>query len=573
VLARLFQEPGPVLFTLLSGLILIGAQLGMPVFTQIYIDEVWGSGMRQWLKPMLWAMALMIVLQAVGGQLQRLGSRHLSRRLNSRGALGFEQHVLSLPERFFSQRYAGDISQRVQLNQDVATFIAEGLLPLVSGLVLLVLYLLLTLAYSPWLGLVVAISTGLNAVLVLLSLRQQRDATLQLQKDAGKAEAVLMAGLRDMEMVKSTAIETDVLQRFAGYRTRVQTFLHNLSLRQSSLALLPDLLSQLNSLAVLMVGFLLVLQGQLTLGMVLAAQQVATGLKAEIDRLIAFVAELPRIETAVLRLQDVLDHPIDPLLEPRTEAARESWPIERQRLSGAISIDNLSFRFAPVRPPLIEGLHLEIQAGERLALVGASGSGKSTLARLLAGLLQPSSGVILYDGRPLVEVPRSVAVASIAMVQQDISLYAISVRDNLCLWRPDVSEDQIWSACADAQLVEMITALPDGLNTVLAEGGRDLSGGQRQRLELARVLLQDPTILILDEATSALDAETERRVDEALRRRACTQILVAHRLSTIRDADQILVLERGRVVQRGRHERLMTEPEGAYARLVAEGEL
>jgi ABC-type multidrug transport system fused ATPase/permease subunit len=166
-----------------------------------------------------------------------------------------------------------------------------------------------------------------------------------------------------------------------------------------------------------------------------------------------------------------------------------------------------------------------------------------------------------------------VAVASIAMVQQDISLYAISVRDNLCLWRPDVSEDQLWSACADAQLIEIITALPDGLNTVLAEGGRDLSGGQRQRLELARVLLQDPTILILDEATSALDAETERRIDEALRRRACTQILVAHRLSTIRDADQILVLERGRVVQRGRHEQLMTDPEGAYARLVAEGEL
>jgi ABC-type bacteriocin/lantibiotic exporter with double-glycine peptidase domain len=478
-----------------------------------------------------------------------------------------------LPERFFSQRYAGDISQRVQLNQDVATFIAEGLLPLVSGLVLLVLYLLLTLAYSPWLGLVVAISTGLNAVLVLLSLRQQRDATLQLQKDAGKAEAVLMAGLRDMEMVKSTAIEADVLQRFAGYRTRVQIFLHNLSLRQASLALLPDLLSQLNTLALLMVGFLLVLQGQLTLGMVLAAQQVATGLKAEIDRLIAFVTELPNIETAVLRLQDVLDHPIDPLLEPKTEAARESWPIERQRLSGAIRIDNLSFRFAPVRPPLIDGLDLEIQAGERLALVGASGSGKSTLARLLAGLLQPSSGEILYDGRPLVDVPRSVAVASIAMVQQDISLYAISVRDNLCLWRPDVSEEQIWSACADAQLIDMITALPDGLNTVLAEGGRDLSGGQRQRLELARVLLQDPTILILDEATSALDAETERRIDEALRRRACTQILVAHRLSTIRDADQILVLERGRVVQRGRHEQLMTDPEGAYALLVAEGEL
>ena len=573
VRSRLFKEPGPLLFTLLASLLLIGPQLAMPVFSQIYVDEVWNSGLRQWLKPMLWAMALMILLQALGGQLQRLGIRQLSRRLDSRGALGFEQHVLALPERFFSQRYAGDVSQRVQLNREVAEFIAERLLPLSTGLVLLVLYLGLTLAYSPLLGLVVVTSTALNTGLVLLSLRQQRDATLQLQKDAGKAEAVLMAALRDMEMVKSTAIEADVLQRYAGYRSRVQALVHKLSLRQASLALLPGLLSQLNSLAVLMVGFLLVLGGQLTLGMLLAAQQVAAGLKAEIDRLIAFVADLPRIETAVLRLQDVLDHPIDPLLAPAALAAQAAWPAERRRLSGAIELVNLSFRFAPARPPLIEGLNLEIKAGQRLALVGASGSGKSSLARLLSGLLQPSGGEILYDGVPLEAVPRAVAVASIAMVQQEIAIYAISLRENLCLWRSEVSDDQIWSACRDAQLIEMIEALPEGLNTVLAEGGRDLSGGQRQRLELARVLLRDPTILILDEATSALDAETERRVDEALRRRACTQILVAHRLSSIRDADQILVLERGQVVQRGRHEELLTEPEGAYARLLADGEL
>lgn len=408
--------------------------------------------------------------------------------------------------------------------------------------------------------------TGLNAALVGLNLRLQRDATQQLQKDAGKAEAASMGALRQIEMVSSTATEADVWQRYAGYRTRVQAFSHRLGLRQTALGLLPGLLSQIIGLGVLVVGFLLVLGGQLTLGMLLAAQQVAAGLKAEIDRLIAFVSELPQIESAVLRLQDVLEHPPDPLLQ----RASGAWPPERRRLSGAIRIEELSYRFAPVRPPLIDGLTLAIDPGQRLALVGGSGSGKSTLARLLAGLLQPSAGQILYDGLPLAAVPRAVRLASIAMVQQEIALYGLTVRDNLCLWRPGLDDDQLWAACREAELAEVIAGLPDGLDTVLREGGTDLSGGQRQRLELARVLLGEPAILILDEATSALDAESERRINRALRRRACTQIVVAHRLSTVRDADLILVLEQGQVVQQGRHGPLLADTDGAYARLLAE---
>lgn len=379
-----------------------------------------------------------------------------------------------------------------------------------------------------------------------------------------------MAALVDMEMVKSTAIEGDVLQRFAGFQRRVQGFLHRLSRRQAVLGLVPTLLSQLNTLGVLLVGFLLVLQGQLTLGMLLAAQQVAAGLKGEIDRVVGFVADLPRIETAVLRLQDVLDHPIDPLLHTSTPPGLPAWPGQRRRLSGLVEIENLSYRFAPVKQPLIEGLNLSIAPGMRIALVGASGSGKSTLARLIAGLLPASEGEIRFDGYPLTAIPRPVAVASLAMVQQEISIYGMSIRENLRLWRRDLSDEQLLAACADAQLLELIESLPGGLGTELTEGGRNLSGGQRQRLELARALLQDPAILILDEATSALDAETERLVEEALRRRACTQIVVAHRLSTIRDADLILVLENGHVAQQGCHDSLIVQGSGVYARLLAE---
>lgn len=568
--AWLRQEWRPALFTLLAGLVLILPQLALPIFTQIYIDDVWGSSLRHWLKPMLWAMALTVVLQAIGSQLQQLGARHLSRRLESRGGLSFERHLLALPERFFLQRTAGDISQRLLHNREVAEFIAFRLLPLFSGSLLMILYLLLTVAYSPTLSLVVLMSTGINAVLVMVSLRQQRDASAQLEKDAGKAYGALISALVDVEMVKSTAIEGDVLQRFAGYQRKVQSVLHRLYWRQAALGLAPHLLNQLNTLGVLFVGFVLVLQGQLTLGMLLAAQQVALALKAEVDRLVAFVAGLPQLETAVLRLQDVVDHPRDPLLQAGGSEGLPPWPADRRQLSGELEIQDLSYSVAPVRPALIQNLSLSIAPGMMVALVGASGSGKSTLARLMAGLLQPTAGSILFDGYPLQAIPRCVAVTSLAMVQQEITIYGMSVRDNLRLWRTDLDDDQLLAACRDAQLLDVIEALPDGLNTRLAEGGRNLSGGQRQRLELARALLQDPSVLILDEATSALDAECERQVGLSLRRRACTQIVVAHRLSTIRDADLILVLEGGRVVQRGRHDQLLAEPGGSYGRLLSE---
>lgn len=275
--SRLRQEWRPALFSLLAGPLLILPQLAMPVFTRIYIDDVWGSALRQWLKPMLWAMALTIALQAIGNQLQLLGNRLPSRRLETRGALGFERHVLALPDGFFRQRYARDVSQRQMLNRQVAEFISQRLLPLLSGVLLLVLYLLLTLVYSPLLGLVVTLTTALNALMVMISLRQQRDATLQLQKDSGKTGGTLMAALYEIDMVKSTSIESDVLHRFDGHQRKVQSFLHQLSLRQAALGLVPTMMNLVNTLGVLFVGFLLVLDGRLTLGMLLAAQQVAAG--------------------------------------------------------------------------------------------------------------------------------------------------------------------------------------------------------------------------------------------------------------------------------------------------------
>ena len=265
----------------------------------------------------------------------------------------------------------------------------------------------------------------------------------------------------------------------------------------------------------------------------------------------------------MLRLEDVLEQERDPLLRNEDSGA----PIDsNERLSGEIVLKNVSFGFVPIKDPLINNFSLTIHPGQRIALVGGSGSGKSTLAKLIAGVHQPTEGAIFFDGLPLVETPRAVSTNSLAMVQQEIQIYGCSVRDNLALWNSSINTSDLQRACRDAEIHTVIQGLPEGMDSLLSEGGNNLSGGQRQRLELARALVRDPSILVMDEATSALDAETERQVIENLSNRGCTQVIVAHRLSTIRDVDLILVMDKGQVVQQGQHQTMIQEPDSPYAR-------
>ena len=572
VVRRMTSEPMGALFILIAGLLLILPQLVMPVFAQIYLDEVIGNSMGQWLKPMLWAMALTIGLQVALQHLQLVGTRSLEKRLTRRFAIGFEHQILALPERFYSQRHASDIAGRMGINASIAEFIGGRLIPMLTGLVLLVFYLILTFLYSPWLGLLILSTTAINALVVQLNLRTQRDNSISLQKDAAKSGSVVVSAMRDIETIKAAAIEPDVFRRFAGYQSRLLNTLQALQLRNARLRLVPNGLTTFNEIAVLLLGFLLVIRGELTLGMLLAAQTIAFSLKGQIERLIGFVQQLPEFEAGVLRLEDVLEQPRDPLLDGGEVKNPGSTGTEftLSRLSGGIEIQDLQYGFTAIQAPLIDGLSLVIHPGMRVALVGGSGSGKSTLAKLLAGLHQPTGGTIRFDGRTLLDLPRAVVVSSLAMVQQEIQLFGCSVRDNLSLWNPAIDDSSLLEACRDAELLEVVRGLPEGLDTMLNEGGRNLSGGQRQRLELARALVNNPSILIMDEATSALDTDTEQKLINNLSRRGCTQVIVAHRLSTIRDADLILVMEQGRVIQQGTHENLLQDQNGAYAQLLSE---
>ena len=567
VLRRMASEPMGVAFILIAGLLLILPQLVMPVFAQIYLDEVIGNAMSNWLKPMLWAMALTIGIQVMLQHLQLVGTRSLEKRLTRRFATGFEHHILSLPEKFYSQRHASDIAGRMGINISIAEFIGGRLIPMLTGLVLLVFYLILTFLYSPWLGLLILTTTGINALVVQWNLRAQKDASLTLQKDSAKSGAVVVSAMRDIETIKAAAIEHDVFRRFAGYQSRLLNTLQDFQLRNARLRLIPNALTTFNEVAVLLLGFFLVIRGDLTLGMLLAAQTIAFSLKGQIEAAISFVQQLQGFSAGVLRLEDVLEQPKDALIANNNNPETGASPL---RLSGTIDIKNLSYSFSAIQAPLINGLSLSIHPGMRVALVGGSGSGKSTLAKLLAGLYQPTGGSIQFDGRTLVEHPRAVVVSSLAMVQQEIQLFGCSVRDNLSLWNPTIDEATLIQACREAEIFDVVKGLPEGLDTPLNEGGRNLSGGQRQRLELARALVCNPSILILDEATSALDAETERKLIANLTRRGCTQVIVAHRLSTIRDADLILVMDQGKVIQQGTHETLSQDLTGPYAQLISE---
>jgi len=567
VLKRMLSEPLAALFIVCAGLLLILPQLVMPVFAQVYLDEVIGNNLNQWLKPMLWAMAFTIGVQVLLKHLQLVGTRNLEKSLTRRFSIGFEHQILALPERFYSQRHASDIAGRMAINASIAEFISGRLIPMLTSLVLLLFYLILTYLYSPWLGLLILSTTAINALVVQLNLRTQKDANLTLQKDAAKSGAVVVSAMRDIETIKAAGIEHDIFRRFAGYQSRLLNTLQDVQLRNARLRLIPNGLTTFNEVAVLLLGFLLVIRGDLTLGMLLAAQTIAFSLKGQIEGLIGFVQQLPGFSAGVLRLEDVLEQPRDPLLNGDQQQQTDS---ASSRLTGNIEIKELRYSFTAIQAPLIDDLTLTIHSGMRVALVGGSGSGKSTMAKLLAGLHQPTGGAILFDGKSLIDHPRSVVVSSLAMVQQEIQLFGCSLRDNLSLWNPAIPDSTLLRACQDAEILEVVQSLPEGLDTLLSEGGRNLSGGQRQRIELARALVSNPSILIMDEATSALDAESERKVIANLARRGCTQVIVAHRLSTIRDADLILVMDQGKVVQQGTHQSLSQDVTGTYAQLIEE---
>ncbi|NET48587.1 MAG: NHLP family bacteriocin export ABC transporter peptidase/permease/ATPase subunit [Merismopedia sp. SIO2A8] len=573
--SRLMGSLGGLVFSVLVSFMLVIPGLVLPAFSQVFVDNVLIGGRTEWLPYIMAGMLLIVVLQAVLTLFQLRYLRALKIKLAVGMASRFVWHVLRLPVGFYAQRFAGEISSRVRLNDQVSTALSGRLTSTIISVFLVIFYAIAMIYYDLILTLIVIFFSGVN-VLVLQWVSQQRsDSNLRLAQEQGKASGVAIAGLQSIETLKASGIESDFFSRWAGYYTKAINVQQELGLMNRLVGVLPPLLSSLASMSLLVIGGFRVLNGDLTIGMLLAFQLLMRSFQGPVNGLVRFGSTLQTLQSSLQRLDDVLSNDIDPELNREAEritTVEESNPKSQipnplHRLQGYIDIQNISFGYHPLEAPLVDQFSVSIKPGQRVAFVGGSGSGKSTLAKVVAGLYQPWSGKILFDGMERSRVPRAVLTNSIAVVEQDIVLFEGTVRENLTLWDTTIPERDIRRACQDAAIEDIILSIPCGYDAELLEGATNLSGGQRQRLEIARALVNNPSILIMDEATSALDTETEKIIDQNLRRRGCTCLIVAHRLSTIRDADEIIVLEHGKVVQRGTHDELWQQ-EGHYARLI-----
>jgi ABC-type bacteriocin/lantibiotic exporter with double-glycine peptidase domain len=369
-----------------------------------------------------------------------------------------------------------------------------------------------------------------------------------------------------IETLKAGGTESDFFARWAGFQAKSIGAEQDLAVSTSYLSVVPTLLTGLTTAAILIVGGERVIAGTLSIGVLVAFQYLLAAFSAPVNDLVALGSELQEIDAGMVRLDDVLDYPTDPVLDAHdpTDGDVDTGT----RLAGAFELRSITFGYNRLEPPLLDGFDLVVQPGARVALIGGSGSGKSTIARILCGLYQPWSGEVLFDGLPRASYPRQVMVNSLALVDQEIVLFEGTVTDNITLWDDTRPEQQVVRAGRDAAIHADVAARAGGYGSLVAEAGRNWSGGQRQRLEIARALVTEPAIVVLDEATSALDPTTEQHIDDRLRQRGCTCLIVAHRLSTIRDCDEIVVLERGTIVQRGTHEELMAAG-GLYTELIA----
>ena len=563
--SRLQGSLGAILYSVIAGFLLVLPGLALPVFTQVFIDNVLVQGQRDWLFPLLMGMLSTAILQGLLTQLQLQYLRRLRLKLAAGMSSRFLWHLLRLPSNFYAQRFAGEITDRITINDKVAEVLSGRLATTVIGTVTVIFYALVMSVYDWQLTVVVVTFAMINVLVLHWVSRQRVDTNMRLVQEQGKASGVAIAALQSMETLKASALESDFFSRWSGYYAKSINAQQDLGITNQTLSIMPSVLSSLTVIILLTTGGLKVINGNLSIGMLVAFLGLMQNFQRPVNGLVEFGSTVQEIEGDLNRLDDVLHNPIDPLLEGSGGA--KGAPL-LPKLQGYVELRNVTFGYNRVEAPLIENFCLLIKPGERVALVGRSGSGKSTVAKLVSGLYEPWEGEILFDGKPRSEYGRSLLANSVAVIEQDILLFGGTVRENLTLWDSTVPDNNLVRACQDAAIHDVVLALPGGYKGELMEGAANLSGGQRQRLEIARALVNNPSILVMDEATSALDAETEKIIDQNLRRRGCSCIIVAHRLSTIRDCDEIIVLERGRVVQRGIHEQLQ-QVEGAYSLLIS----
>ncbi|MBR4641822.1 MAG: NHLP family bacteriocin export ABC transporter peptidase/permease/ATPase subunit [Selenomonadaceae bacterium] len=564
VAEKLAQDKWAVLFILLLNLGMIIPGLASPVFSQIFLDDILTRKHPDWMFNFCLAMTVSWVVCGAMSWLQAVILTRWQQKLTLADSSSFFWHLLRLPMQFFNQRYAAEVASRVSFNESIAGVLSGPAATAVLNLLVAIFYLLLLLQYSVTLTIIGVFFSSIDIIIFFALRRHLTDLNMKIQQDAGKGYGVTMNGLLMIETIKANGNESDFFSKWAGYRAKVLSASQDASLWQMTATIIPTLLGGINGALIMTLGGFSIMDGAMTAGMFMAFQNLMGSFQAPVNALLGLGSTLQSTEMQMQRLDDVRRYEIDDL-NCREEEISESV----ERLSGELELRDISFGYSPLEKPLLKNFSLHIKPGHWVAVVGASGSGKSTVAKIVTGIYEEWSGEVLFDGKIRREIPRAAIVNSVAAVDQDIFQITGTITENLTLFDSSVEKSEVIRAAKDACIHEDIFQLEGDYDAKVSEGGLNFSGGQRQRLEIARALAVNPSLLILDEATSALDPMTEQKVLENIRRRGCSCLIVAHRLSTIRDADEIIVLEGGNVVERGTH-REMIQHDGAYRRLIEE---
>lgn len=575
VIGRLFASAGAVGSAMLAaavvGLLLLVPTLLMPSLMTLFgngLNNLAGLAAAATVTGLIVALGVQIVLYIIQGFL----SIRLSTRITVRLTASVVDRLLRLPASFHAQRGAASIAQRAliidAMSMSVSTLALNVGVSAITGIVAGIALVII----DPLIGLTAIVIAVLTGVALHFSLLKAKDEAAKVLVDTIEAGSTMASALSQIESVKAAGAEDAIIARGVAAINKQVESEQRVALRMLVVNAIPTFLTGFATIAITGVALLQIVNGRIEPGSLLAVLAIAGIMIGPLAQLSGLMGQAQILRPTLDQIDDILNAPLNDNEQSEIDSAREP-DIEEAApatLIGEFRAVNVTFGYSRLAPPILTDLDLYLPPGGRVALVGPSGCGKSTISRLVTGLYQQWSGEILIDGLPRRKHASVVLTDGIALVDQDVTIFAGSIRDNVTLWDPNIRDTDVHKALEDAQLAQDVAIRPGGLEAVLSEGGSDLSGGQRQRLEIARALARNPRILVLDEATSALDPPTEALIDQAIRRRGITCLVIAHRLSTIRDSDEIVVLERGVVVERGTHESLMTK-QGAYSRLVNAG--
>lgn len=550
-------------FVTVLGIIYSLIHILSPVFYKIFTDRILLGGAPEWMDPLMLIMLAAAAALLVSGCLQNLILQKMMAKFRIRNSSRFFWKILRIPMSFFDQRFSGDIVSREENNEEIAFVLFQKIVPSVMNLVLVCGLMLLMFLLDPQMVGVVFVAGVIQLLCIWALTENYGNLSRGLGRDGGKLSGIKLSGISMIETIKASGAERGIIEKILGYQAKYDNAALKMTSSRIYLETLPGLLEGICNGLILILGIQAVFRGKQTIGTLVAFQSFLQICFSPMASLAGCIQALQEMKGSMERVQDVLEYE-EEIDETKIFCTAQRG---RERMEGRVDMRNITFGYSPAAPPLIRNFDMHAEPGQVIALVGGSGSGKSTLAKLLCGLYPCNSGDILYDDISIGELDHYLFRSSVAVVDQNISLFGGTIRDNITMWNEEISQEKVVEACKDACIHQDIMVRKNGYQYEISEGGSDFSGGQRQRLEIARAFVMDPSVMILDEATSALDVMTEQRIMEAVRKRGLTCIIIAHRLSTIRDADEIIMLEHGVVKERGTHEELMKH-EGAYAALL-----